>query len=99
MLQSRGYEVVKAAFPSVQLDTWRVQLDAILDSRATSICASRGTAYAIRNLTAMWPSVPSIVQSDPIANAVLDILGSKAGLARAIFYDKPPGRPLGNLAP
>jgi hypothetical protein len=50
-----------------------------------------GPAYGARNLLDLWPRVAELVRVPALKEALLKVLGSEAGLVRALYFDKPPG--------
>jgi hypothetical protein len=50
-----------------------------------------GPAYGARNLLEMWPRVIELVRAPAVRDALGDVLGSEAGVVRALYFDKPPG--------
>jgi ectoine hydroxylase-related dioxygenase (phytanoyl-CoA dioxygenase family) len=53
---------------------------------------SRGSTYGSRDLAALFPAVRELPRQ-PVLRAFLhEVLGPRAGLVRALFFDKPPER-------
>ena len=50
-----------------------------------------GPAYGARNLLEMWPRVTELVRAPALNDALRHVLGSGAGVVRALYFDKPPG--------
>jgi hypothetical protein len=50
-----------------------------------------GPAYGARNLLELWPRVVALVRTPPVSSALLETLGSDAGVVRVLYFDKPPG--------
>jgi hypothetical protein len=51
-----------------------------------------GPPYGARNLLRLWPGVADLARRPPLRNALRDVLGPEAGVVRALYFDKPPGR-------
>ena len=53
--------------------------------------AKKGEAFAARDLLRNWPGVGDLIVGTAIHGYLLDALGPKTGIVRALFFDKPPG--------
>lgn len=51
----------------------------------------KGAAFGARNLLQIWPQVAEIVQETAIRDYLINALGPRSGIVRALFFDKPPG--------
>jgi hypothetical protein len=58
--------------------------DAVLSSEG-------GPAYGARNLLDLWPRAADLARAPALADAITDVLGTGAGVVRALYFDKPPG--------
>ena len=60
-------------------------------SDAAVLGGESGPAYGARNLLEMWPRVIELVRAPSVRDALCAVLGSGAGVVRALYFDKPPG--------
>jgi len=57
--------------------------------------SSRGHVYAARNLIETVPEVATVWCGGTLTNVLREVLGTRFGLVRALFFDKPPDRSWG----
>lgn len=91
-LATDGFCLVDALFDPTQVEYWSASLDSALNKAQVGTLSSRDAIYGSRNILKTWPSIREIPKDDRISQLVGDILGEQAGLVRALYFDKPPGR-------
>jgi ectoine hydroxylase-related dioxygenase (phytanoyl-CoA dioxygenase family) len=68
------------------------RLVAALQAEQPSVLRSRGTTYGSRDLAALFPEVCELPRERVLRAFLHEVLGPRAGLVRALFFDKPPER-------
>lgn len=91
-LHQNGHALLANALDAVAIQSARTTLDSLLEHEKTGILRSQGTAYGVRNLLQLWPAVCDLVRRPSVRELVQCILGPHAGIVRALYFDKPPGR-------
>ena len=92
-LERFGYVLLDEIFDIHELNSLAERLAATLrTNHEASVLRSRGQTYGSRNLLAMFPDVSTLLISRPLLEFVTGVLGCNAGLVRALYFDKPPGR-------
>jgi ectoine hydroxylase-related dioxygenase (phytanoyl-CoA dioxygenase family) len=92
-LEIDGYGIIKQAFSERECLAVIDDLElAISVMSIGSIKNGSGACLGARNLLSWWDGCLAIVRHATIRTVVAQILGENAGLVRAIYFDKPPGR-------
>lgn len=92
-LASDGYVLLHGCFDDNSLGSLAARLTSRLESSDdVSVLRSRGQMYGSRNLLAAIPDITSQFLSTRVLSFVTGILGKEAGVVRALYFDKPPGR-------
>lgn len=91
-LASDGFVVIPAVFSAGQIDTIRAALaDAFeKDANGSTMRSSDGSVYGARNLMQLWPGVTDAWRQPPLPALLHEALGSRFGLVRVLYFDKPP---------
>lgn len=93
-LAQDGYVLLPGVFPSEAIEQARRQWSE-LQSRHISdeaiLTNEAGSAYGARNLLRLWPEVIELARQPALRDALCRVLGRRAGVVRALFFDKPPG--------
>lgn len=55
------------------------------------LSSGSGPAYGARIMLELWPNVVELVRVPGLRDALRDVLGEAAGVARVLYFDKPPG--------
>lgn len=91
-LVTNGFVLLDSCIQQSQLEAWSASLDEALERGQVGTLSSRNLIYGSRNLLATWPEAKDVPGLPLLANFVRAQLGNQAGLVRALFFDKPPGR-------
>ncbi len=92
-LKHSGYALIDGVFARRDVSSLTDRLsDALRECTDPSVLRSRGKVYGSRNLVAAFPEVSEIAKHPILAEFVTTVLGSQAGMVRALFFDKPPDR-------
>jgi hypothetical protein len=87
-----GYALLHPVFNADEMELLAARLATALQAEKPSVLRSRGTTYGSRDLVALIPKVRELPRQ-PVLRALLhEVLGPRAGLVRALFFDKPPER-------
>jgi hypothetical protein len=62
------------------------------DTNSHNARSSQGHVYAARNVIDFIPDVKTVWRKGVMSDLLLEVLGADFGLARALFFDKPPDR-------
>ncbi len=90
-----GFVVIPQVFDGQEIDGLIGDLVLALHRRDDAdgpIRDRAGTVYAGRNLLDLFPPTRTIWCRPPLHELLREVLGPDAGLVRALFFDKPPGR-------
>jgi hypothetical protein len=92
-LLQRGYVMLEGVFESGEIEALANRLSATLEgSSESSVLRSRGQTYGSRNLLAAFPEVAELLSRPRLREFTIAVLGPRAGIVRALYFDKPPGR-------
>jgi hypothetical protein len=88
-----GFALLPRVFTPAEIAAARESCAAALamGDEASSVLANRGPAYGARNLLRLWPGAISLVRAPGLARHLLRMLGSRTGVVRGLYFDKPPG--------
>jgi len=84
-------EVLFATEIRASLEEWETVCRANANNPAI-LKGEDGAISGARNLLRMWPNVVELVRRPRLLEALEELLGPEAGVVRALFFDKPPGR-------
>jgi hypothetical protein len=93
-LDRDGYAEMRGVFDAATVDSIIADLSSALATAhsADSVLHSEdGVIYAARNVLELWPRTVTAWRVPRLFDALATTLGSQFGLARALFFDKPPG--------
>jgi hypothetical protein len=91
-LNRDGYAILPGVLDAGQIGTLIEKLTAALQSDEPAVLRSRGQTYGSRDLITLLPEVCELPRRSLLNEFVSAVLGSEAGLVRALFFDKPPDR-------
>ncbi len=91
-LHRLGYVVLTGVFAEPQMAALARRLSSALRSDKPSVLRSRGETYGSRDLISLLPEVCEIPRHPRLLDVITSVLGSEAGLVRALYFDKPPER-------
>jgi hypothetical protein len=91
-LQHFGYVLLPGVFDARDTDLLAGRLSAALQANEPSVLRSRGHTYGSRDLVRLLPEVCDIPRHSSLKVFIAAVLGSRAGLVRAMYFDKPPDR-------
>ncbi len=89
-----GFVVLPSVFTVSQLDGILCALERAFQGQADNLAirSDGGTVYAARNVLALCPEAATVWRQAPLLEIVEALLGSKYGLVRGLYFDKPPDR-------
>lgn len=92
-LSRDGFTILAAVFDSEEVDSLASRLITTLEGLSDpAVLRSRGRTYGSRNLLEAVPEILNLLHRPLLSEFATDILGRDAGVVRALFFDKPPGR-------
>ena len=92
-LDKDGYCALPGIYDSHEISLAASKLEQVLvESRQAGTLRSRGKAYGSRNLLETFPDVEQMARNPKLQAFTEEVLGSRAGLVRVLYFDKPPGR-------
>ena len=91
-LDTDGFVMLPDVFDRNQVSESIEQLNLAFQQSSDSVLRSRGQTYGSRNLLEIEPRIVKLLQNHQIRALVSSVLGSEAGIVRALFFDKPPNR-------
>ena len=91
-LMENGYAVLPNVFSAAQIDaiTHEMATAFAQDADGSTLRSADGSIYGARNLLRLWPGVADVWKQRPIPEVLGAILGSRFGLVRVLYFDKPP---------
>jgi Phytanoyl-CoA dioxygenase (PhyH) len=60
------------------------------DRAGSALRSGTGNLYGARNVLQLWPAAADVWKQPPLPNMLREVLGSRFGLVRVLFFDKPP---------
>jgi hypothetical protein len=91
-LKHFGYALLHGVFDVRETDSLASRLLVALQANEPSVLRSRGHTYGSRDLLRLLPEVGDIPRHPSLKGFVAAVLGPRAGLVRALYFDKPPDR-------
>ncbi len=92
-LDRHGFAMLGEFVDADELTALAQNLESKLEnSRDSSVLRSRGKMYGSRNLLATFPDAANLLKSPALLELITSVIGPDAGLVRALYFDKPPGR-------
>lgn len=88
-----GYIILPGVFADEAVAAMIGSLETVFAGRAgteSSIRGDEGTIYAARNVLELWPDAANVWRVPSLTQCLTAILGSRFGLVRILFFDKPP---------
>jgi hypothetical protein len=87
-----GFAIVPGVFDDAAVGELTTALTRALEqpNEATFVRSSAGHVYAARNVLQLWPPAAHVWRRPPLPALLGQILGPRFGLARGLFFDKPP---------
>jgi hypothetical protein len=92
-IQNDGYAIVPGVLASEDADAIIGGVTPVLhhaDEAAGSLRSGDGAIFAARNVLDLWPEAAKVWRRAPIPDLLTSMLGSRYGLVRILFFDKPP---------
>jgi hypothetical protein len=92
-LERDGFAELPNVFDTAAVDAMTGELGTALvgaTSDESVIRSESGIIYAARNVLTLWPRAADVWRKPPLIEALTSGLGSRCGLVRALFFDKPP---------
>jgi len=89
-LHEFGYAILPGVFAPVEMAALGNRLAVALQSDQPSVLRSRGATYGSRDLVRLLPEVCELPRDARLREFIAADLGPRAGLVRALFFDKPP---------
>lgn len=92
-LDRDGFVVVPAAFSAAEAAAIGDELSSVLAAGdGIARRSGAGTVVAARNVLEMYPRAGTVWRREPLVALLSEALGSRFGLVRVLFFDKPPDR-------
>ena len=89
----RGYVMLEGILDVSDIRCLLQQLDEALQADdSPAVLKSRGEVYGSRNLVESFPQVARLPARERLREFVAEVLGPRAGVVRALYFDKPPDR-------
>ncbi|HEY2841981.1 MAG TPA: phytanoyl-CoA dioxygenase family protein [Pirellulales bacterium] len=89
-LQQLGYALLTGVFSPEEMEPLAGRLAVALQADQPSVLRSRGATYGSRDLTRLLPEICELPRHARLREFVTADLGPRAGLVRALYFDKPP---------
>jgi hypothetical protein len=87
-----GFAMLAGVFGKQEASALADRLTAALETEEKSVLRSRGRTYGSRDLIRLLPEVCEIPGHPTLNELIKNVLGPRAGLVRALYFDKPPDR-------
>ena len=91
-LQRTGYAILPGVFSAEEASEFAGRLEAALAADESSVLRSRGQTYGSRDLIRLLPEICELPKRPDLKEFITAMLGPRAGLVRALYFDKPPDR-------
>jgi len=88
LFNERGFEIIDDAFDKKTVD--RLAFEIARLSFGTAAKKRQAVAFGVRNLLNVAPVVREFADSDAVRQLIKPVVGEKARVVRAIFFDKTP---------
>jgi hypothetical protein len=91
-LEEDGFVLLPAVFSAARVDAILAELTATLEApdALAALRAGGGSVYAARNVLTLWPPAADVWRQPPLPAVLAAVLGSRYGLVRVLYFDKPP---------
>jgi ectoine hydroxylase-related dioxygenase (phytanoyl-CoA dioxygenase family) len=73
------------------LSAWKL-VETYLNKNEALLSRETAIAYGARNLLRVWPQIIDVVRQDELRKLIVEVLGDRAGIVKALFFDKAPGQ-------
>jgi hypothetical protein len=91
-LKHDGYTILHNVYNAEEIQSLTHRLTAALTADESSVLRSRGQTYGSRDLIRLLPEICDISRRPSLQQFISSIIGPRAGLVRALYFDKPPDR-------
>lgn len=91
-LRRFGYVLLHPVFDGQEMASLARRLIEVLEADRPTTLRSRGKTYGSRDLASLLPEVCDLARHSILKQFIFGILGPRAGVVRALYFDKPPGR-------
>src|SRR5262245_58497609 len=91
-IERDGFATLSSVYDAPAVASMIDPLTAALAHADPAIHGDEGAVYAARNIIALWPGVAEVWKVAPLQQTLFALLGSRMGLVRALYFDKPPGQ-------
>lgn len=92
MLERDGFAILPAVWPAdVVADVAQRIATVLQQEQPGTVLDRQGVQYGARNLLGLCPALRNTWRVSRIEKLLLRVLGPRAGLVRALYFDKPPG--------
>jgi hypothetical protein len=88
-----GFGLLPEVYARSEVEQLRTRLASVLfqDEEDSSLRSRSGSVYAARNILELFPDAATIWRRPSLTQFLEAVLGSRFGLVRGLFFDKPPG--------
>jgi hypothetical protein len=93
-LETDGYALIPDVFTATEIRSAIGEWEDVLlqnPNEEAILASDGGPPYGSRNLLQLWPRVMELARQVMLRNTLREVLGARAGVVRALFFDKPPG--------
>jgi hypothetical protein len=91
-LERDGFVTLAGVYDGAEVARLLASLEAAMAAGDPGIRGDEGAVYAARNVIDWWPPAAQVWKRPPLREALLEALGERMGLVRALYFDKPPGQ-------
>jgi hypothetical protein len=85
-----GFAILDAVFPAPRVEEITQSLESAFEVADPGVMRTASAIYGARNVLQLWPGAADVCREPRLKDFVLAVLGPKAGVVRALFFDKPP---------
>ncbi|WP_237226983.1 phytanoyl-CoA dioxygenase family protein [Rubinisphaera sp. JC750] len=89
-VQQQGYTLLPDVFAADEVEQFQLQAARAFETDEAAIRQRSGSVYAARNVLTLWPESRQLRNHPRLRPLLQELLGSKAGLVRGLYFDKPP---------
>lgn len=92
-IQTSGFTLLPRIYSATEIEALSRLLSSYLErmhGHDSLVTSKAGAVYGARNLLETWPRLCDQALNDTLRNKLIDALGERAGVVRAMYFDKPP---------
>lgn len=85
-----GFTILPGIFEPAEVAEMIAEIDAAFACADVGVLRSSQAIFGARNFLEIWPRSTSVWRKPRVVDFVASVLGAKAGVVRALYFDKPP---------